>query len=202
MCLVHVEHCVYKSWLEALATGPPEGKGVLPMRPSIMAKIASPPRPAAESAPEDLDDYMSMTIVEPAKPAEKETSSQRRLRKQREVRLPHPQPLFSPPLFPSTLFLPRPPLLLAGVTTKATSASPGGSKIAPQIQSRTRRRRRRRPRRCPRDRAPQYLQGLPDDGQARLQARRRPGRYVEPERPDRAAGDQRQGGQGRGGDAE
>ena len=52
-----------------------------------MAKTTSPPLPTADPAPEDLDDYMSMTITEPAKPAEKETYTQRRIRKQREVRL-------------------------------------------------------------------------------------------------------------------
>ena len=65
---------------------------------SVMAKVASPPPPAAESAPEDVDDYMSMTIVEPAKPAEKETYHQRRLRKQREVRPPSSFPVHSLPL--------------------------------------------------------------------------------------------------------
>ncbi len=43
----------------------------------------------SESAPdEEVDDYMSMAIAEPAKPLEKETYTQRRIRKQREV--PHP----------------------------------------------------------------------------------------------------------------
>lgn len=52
----------------------------------IMAKIDSSSPPAAGPGPEELDDYMSMTIAEPAKPAEKETYTQRRIRKQREVR--------------------------------------------------------------------------------------------------------------------
>ena len=34
---------------------------------------------------EDPDDYMSMTITEPAQPPMKETYTQRRIRKQREV---------------------------------------------------------------------------------------------------------------------
>ena len=34
---------------------------------------------------DDVDDYMSMAIAEPAKPFEKETYTQRRIRKQREV---------------------------------------------------------------------------------------------------------------------
>lgn len=34
---------------------------------------------------EEEDDYMSMAILEPAKPKEKETYTQRRIRKQREV---------------------------------------------------------------------------------------------------------------------
>ena len=103
MCLVHVTN------FEALATGPSKSKDSLsdlPMHFSIMAKISSPPPPAAESAPEDLDDYMSMTIVEPVKPAEKETYTQRRLRKQREVR-PSPQISFPVrPLPPSASYAP------------------------------------------------------------------------------------------------
>ncbi|CAF9943496.1 MAG: hypothetical protein ALECFALPRED_000496 [Alectoria fallacina] len=50
-----------------------------------MAKIASPPLGPVEPAPEDLDDYMSMTIAEPPKSAEKETYTQRRIRKQRQA---------------------------------------------------------------------------------------------------------------------
>ncbi len=41
--------------------------------------------PSADSASEEVDDYMSMTIAEPTKPQEKETYTQRRLRKQREA---------------------------------------------------------------------------------------------------------------------
>ena len=47
-----------------------------------MAKTALPP-----SAPpsDEVDDYMSMTIIEPKQPLEKETYTQRRKRKEREV---------------------------------------------------------------------------------------------------------------------
>ena len=57
-----------------------------------MAKTASSPLPTADPAPEDLDDYMSMAITEPTKSNEKETYTQRRIRKQREVP-PPPLPL-------------------------------------------------------------------------------------------------------------
>lgn len=62
---------------------------MISMQLCIMAKIASPPLGPVEPASEDLDDYMSMTIAEPPKSAEKETYTQRRIRKQREVR-PYP----------------------------------------------------------------------------------------------------------------
>ncbi|KAL6715703.1 hypothetical protein ACLMJK_006664 [Lecanora helva] len=47
--------------------------------------MTSPLPPVADSPPNDIDDYMSMTIAEPTKPLEKETYSQRRVRKQREA---------------------------------------------------------------------------------------------------------------------
>ena len=40
----------------------------------------------ARAEEDEEEDYMSMAIVEPTKPAEKETYTQRRIRKQREVR--------------------------------------------------------------------------------------------------------------------
>lgn len=61
-----------------------------------MAKTAPSPLPPADPTSEEMDDYMSMTIAEPTKPAEKETYTQRRIRKQREVR-PLPPPS-APPL--------------------------------------------------------------------------------------------------------
>ena len=50
-----------------------------------MAKTASHPLPTADPPLGDLDDYMSMIITEPTNPGEKETYTQRRIRKQREV---------------------------------------------------------------------------------------------------------------------
>ena len=58
-----------------------------------MAAKASPePEPGSSSkeakehdAEEEEEDYMSMAIVEPTKPAEKETYTQRRIRKQHEA---------------------------------------------------------------------------------------------------------------------
>ena len=50
-----------------------------------MVKTASPQLLTADPALEDSDDYMSMKILEPTKPVEKETYTQRRIRKQREV---------------------------------------------------------------------------------------------------------------------
>ena len=47
-----------------------------------MAKVSGP------APDEEVDDYMSMTITEPSKPSEKETYTQRRIRKQREVTKP------------------------------------------------------------------------------------------------------------------
>ena len=45
----------------------------------------------AKGTPEsDLDDYMSMKIAEPAQPPQKETYTQRRIRKEREVSLLFP----------------------------------------------------------------------------------------------------------------
>ncbi len=41
--------------------------------------------PSAQVPPDEVDDYMSMTIAEPTKPPEKETSAQRRIRTQREA---------------------------------------------------------------------------------------------------------------------
>lgn len=49
-----------------------------------MAKVASPD-PSKPEVNDEVDDYMSMTIVEPAQPRQKETYTQRRIRKQREV---------------------------------------------------------------------------------------------------------------------
>lgn len=60
----------------------------------IMVKTASPQLFTADPALEDSDDYMSMKILEPTKSGEKETYTQRRIRKQREV-VPLP-PLSSP----------------------------------------------------------------------------------------------------------
>ena len=50
-----------------------------------MAITASPPAGSKAFVDDDEDDYMSMTITEPAKPKEKETYTQRRIRKDREV---------------------------------------------------------------------------------------------------------------------
>lgn len=49
-----------------------------------VTKDAPAERPA-EGDEEAEDDYMSMAISEPTKPYEKETYTQRRMRKQREV---------------------------------------------------------------------------------------------------------------------
>ena len=40
----------------------------------------------ASAPPDEEDDYMSMTIAEPSAPKQKETYTQRRIRKAREVR--------------------------------------------------------------------------------------------------------------------
>ncbi|MCJ1262655.1 hypothetical protein MMC22_002525 [Lobaria immixta] len=49
-----------------------------------MAKVASPD-PSKPEVNDEVDDYMSMAIVEPAQPRQKETYTQRRIRKQREA---------------------------------------------------------------------------------------------------------------------
>lgn len=63
-----------------------------------MVKTASPQLLTAGPVLEDADDYMSMTILEPSKSGEKETYTQRRIRKQREVfpLLPPPRPSPTP----------------------------------------------------------------------------------------------------------
>ena len=50
-----------------------------------MSTMAALPEDLKASVDDEEDDYMSMTIVEPTKPKEKETYTQRRIRKQREV---------------------------------------------------------------------------------------------------------------------
>ena len=57
----------------------------------MVAKV-SPILPSAEAPSDEIDDYMSMAIVEPTKPLEKETYTQRRIRKQREAEVrSHPK---------------------------------------------------------------------------------------------------------------
>ena len=55
--------------------------------PMTMAKVG-PPDPSRPAIDDEADDYMSMTILEPTQPLQKETYTQRRIRKQREVSLP------------------------------------------------------------------------------------------------------------------
>lgn len=66
-----------------------------------MAKVASPD-PSKAAVDDEADDYMSMAIVEPTQPPQKETYTQRRIRKQREVSSPtlcvHSLVPFSKPL--------------------------------------------------------------------------------------------------------
>lgn len=47
--------------------------------------MAPAPVDPKASVDDEEDDYMSMTILEPTKPKEKETYTQRRIRKEREV---------------------------------------------------------------------------------------------------------------------
>lgn len=47
--------------------------------------MATAPTTSKGSVDDEEDDYMSMAIVEPTKPKEKETYTQRRIRKEREV---------------------------------------------------------------------------------------------------------------------
>lgn len=64
--------------------------------PTTMAKVVSPNLSKA-AVDDEADDYMSMAIVEPTQPPQKETYTQRRIRKQREVSSPT---LCSTPLVP------------------------------------------------------------------------------------------------------
>ena len=50
-----------------------------------MVAVTATPQSLGKAAPDEVDDYMSMTISEPTKPLEKETYTQRRIRKQREA---------------------------------------------------------------------------------------------------------------------
>lgn len=58
---------------------------VVPRPRTAMPAMASPAMDPKASVDDEEDDYMSMTIVEPTKPKEKETYTQRRIRKEREV---------------------------------------------------------------------------------------------------------------------
>lgn len=62
-----------------------------------MAAMEPRTESATPGAEEDEDDYMNMVIAEPSKPKEKETYTQRRLRKEREV-CPLQSPLYALPL--------------------------------------------------------------------------------------------------------